>query len=58
MFTQAVLGEKGGITEGITNIFSSNITDTILRTSDGTDFKGIDGYQQYELFEATVGGAD
>ena len=57
MFTQAVLGAKEGITEGITDIVDSNITDVILRTSDDTDFKGIDEYQLYKLFEATVRGA-
>ena len=58
IFTQAVLGVKGGVTEGITNLVGSNITDAVLQTSDGTDFKGIDEYQLYELFEAIDGEAN
>ena len=58
MFTHAVIGEKEGIIEGITNIVSSNITNLILLTYDDTNFQGIDNYQLFELIEATVGGAD
>ena len=58
MFTQAILGAKEGVIECMTDLVGSDITNAVLRTSDGTDFKGIDEYQLYEIFEATVGGAD
>ena len=41
--------EKKGIMEGIINLVDSKITNAILRTSDGTDFKSIDDYQLFKL---------
>ena len=58
MFIRAVIRAKEGITEGITDIVSSNIADAILRTSDGTDFWEIGEYQLYKLINATIIGAD
>ena len=48
MFTQAATGTKEGVMEGITNI-----TDAIIRTSDGTNLKDINVYQLFELINVT-----
>jgi hypothetical protein len=36
----------------------SNITDTILRTSDGSDHKSVDEYTLFEVMKAAIDGAD
>ena len=58
LLTQAIMGAKEGITEAITALVGSDITDAILRSADGTDFKGVDEYTLAELFEAALEGAD
>ena len=55
---QAVIGAKEGATEAITAKVGKDITDSILRTADGKDVKGIDDYQLYELIDAIIQGAD
>ena len=57
-FTQAIMGAKEGATEAITAIVGSAITDNVLRSADGTDFKGIDDYSLAELITAAISGAD
>jgi hypothetical protein len=44
--------------DGITALVGSNITDAILRSADGTDFKGIDKYALADLFKVALEGAD
>jgi hypothetical protein len=39
---QAVIGAKEGATEAITDKVGSDITDAVLRTADGTDYRSID----------------
>ena len=58
LLTQAIMGAKEGITDGITALVGSDITDVILRSADGTDFKGIDKYALADLFDAALEGAD
>ena len=36
----------------------SDITNSILRTADGTDYKGIDDYDLHEVIAAAITGAD
>ena len=43
---------------GITAIFGKDITDTILRTSDGPDQRGRDEYSPNPLMKAVINGAD
>ena len=52
------MGAKEGITDEITALVGSDITDAILRFANGTDFKGIDKYALADLFEAAMEGAD
>ena len=38
------MGAKEGVTEGLTALVGSDITDTVLRSADGKGYKGIDEY--------------
>jgi len=52
------MGSKEGITEGITALVGSDITDAVLRLADGTNFKSIDEYSLAKLFAAALEGAN
>ena len=58
ILTQAIMGAKEGITDGFTSLLGSDITDAILQSANGTDFKGIAEYALADLFEAALEGAD
>jgi hypothetical protein len=46
---QAVIGAKEGVTEAFTKKVGSAITDKVLCTANGTDYKSIDDYELHEL---------
>eukprot|EP00956_Cyclotella_meneghiniana_P029127 scaffold69668_cov62-Cyclotella_meneghiniana.AAC.2 len=54
---QAVIGAKEGATEGIVLQFGRDVTDSVLKTADGVDFKGIDEYHLYDLVQVCIQGA-
>jgi len=54
---QAVIGAKEGATKAIIEKVGTDITDSVIRTIDGTDYKGIDDYQLSELVDAAIQGA-
>ena len=56
--TQAVIGAKEGATEAITAKVGTRVTDAVLRTADGTDYKSVDEYELYELVNAVMQNAD
>jgi hypothetical protein len=58
VINQSVIGAKEGVTEGVTLKVGSDITDSILRTPDGSDHKSIDDYRLYEVMRAAIEGAD
>jgi hypothetical protein len=58
LLNQAVIGAKDGAAEAITNKVGSDITDTMLKTADGSNFKGVDDYQLEDLLNAVMQGAD
>ena len=58
LLNQVVIGAKEGATEAITNKVGSDITDTMLKTADGSAFKGVDDYQLEDLLNAMLQGAD
>ena len=57
-FRLAAVGAKEGIAEGITALVRKDITNPILRTADGSDFKLVDGYQLHQLISAISEGAE
>jgi hypothetical protein len=54
---QAMIGAKEGIVEALTTLVGTNITDSVLRTSDG-DFKSVDKYTVHEVMQAAYESAD
>jgi hypothetical protein len=58
VINQSVIGAKEGVTEGVTLKVGSDITDSILRTPDGSDHKSVDNYTLFEVMTAAIEGAD
>ena len=58
MVNQAVIGAKEGATEAITEKVGSDITDAVLRTADGTDYRSINDYELHDIVNAAIQGAD
>ena len=56
--TQSVIGVKEGATEAVTAKVGARVTDTVLRTSDGTDYKSVDQYELFQLINAVMQAAD
>lgn len=54
---QAAIGAKEGATEAITLKVGSDITDSVLRNTDGNDSKGVDEWSLYEVIQAAKQGA-
>jgi ElaB/YqjD/DUF883 family membrane-anchored ribosome-binding protein len=48
----AAIGVKEGVAAGITKIVGKDITNPILRTTDGISFKSVDEYQLHQLVTA------
>ena len=55
---QTIIGIKEAIGQAATKTFGTTITDSVLRTADGTDFKSINDWTVEQLFEAIRQGAD
>jgi len=55
---QAVIGAKEGAAKAITTKVGTNVTDAVLKTADGSDFKSIDDWQLEDVLAAVVQGAD
>ena len=58
MFRLAVIGAKEGVAAGIRAVVGNDITDNTLRTTDGQDFRTVDGYQLCDLMTAVIEGAE
>ena len=54
----AAIGLKEAVAAEITSIVGSQITNLILRTTDGSDFWTVDGYDLHQLLSAVKGGAE
>ena len=58
VINQSVIGAKEGVVEAVSKLVGSDITDAILRTADGSDFKSIDDYTLYKVLKVAIDGAD
>jgi hypothetical protein len=58
VINQSVIGAKEGVVDGITKLVGSDVTNTILRTADGSDYKSVDEYTLFEVMKAAIDGAD
>jgi hypothetical protein len=55
---QTVIGIKEAIAHATRETFGATVTDSVLRTADGTDYKSINDWTVENLFEAIRQGAD
>ena len=54
----AAIGVKDAIAAAITSIVGAQITNPILRTTDGSDFRSVDEYELHQLLSDVKGGAE
>jgi hypothetical protein len=52
-----MIGAKEGVVKALTALVGTNITDSVLRTSDG-DFKSVDEYTVHKVMQAAYENAD
>ena len=52
-----MIGAKEGVVEAITTLVGTNITDSVLQTSDG-DFKSVDNYTLHKVLQAAFENPD
>lgn len=55
---QAVIGAKEGAAEAISMKVGTDVTDSVLKSADGDDFRSIDDYQLEDVIAAVLQGAD
>ena len=55
---QAVIGAEEGATTAITDKVGRYVTDIVLRTASGNDFKGIEDYKLHKIFSVAITRAD
>ena len=55
---QAVIKAKEGAAEAISNLVVSDVTNGVLRSPDGKDYKGVDEYTLFEVMAAAIAGVD
>ena len=52
----AVIGVKEAAAEGITALVGKAITNPVLRTADGSEFRGVDMYELHQMYTAIMEG--
>ena len=57
VINQSVIRAKEGAIEAITKLVSSDITDAILRTANGSDHKSIDDFTLFDVMQVAIDGA-
>jgi hypothetical protein len=58
ILNQSVIGAKEGVTDAINEKVGTRVTDSVLRTADGTDYKSIDEYELHSLVAAVLQAAE
>ncbi len=58
IINQSVIGTKEGVVEAVSKLVGSNITNTILRTADGSNHKSINDFTLYNVMQVAIVGAD
>jgi hypothetical protein len=58
VINQSVIGPKEGVVKAVTKLVGSNITNAVLRTADGSNYKSIDDYTLFAVMAAAINGAD
>jgi hypothetical protein len=57
IINQSVIGAKEGVIEAISKLVSSDITNAILRTANGTNHKNINDFTLYDVMKVVIDGA-
>ena len=58
IINQSVIGAKEGVVEAITKLVSSDITNAILCTADGSNHKSVDDFMLFNIMQVTIDEAD
>jgi hypothetical protein len=58
VINQSVIGAKEAVVKAISKLVDSDITNTILRTADGSDYKSIDNFTLYKVMKVAIVGAN
>jgi hypothetical protein len=58
VINQLVIGAKEGVAKAITKLVGNNITNAILRTTNGSDHKSIDNFTLFEVMKSAIDGAN
>ncbi len=58
IINQSVIGAKEGVVEAITKLVSSDITNAILCTADGSNHKSIDNFMLFDIMQVAIDEAD
>ncbi len=58
VFNQSVIGAKEGAVKAVLKLVSSDITDAILQTADGSDHKSIEDFTLYDVMKVAIDGAN
>ena len=54
VINQIVIGTKEGVVKAVSKLVSSDITDAILQTPDGSDHKSINDFTLYEVMKVAI----
>jgi hypothetical protein len=58
VINQLVIGAKEGVVKAVTKLVGSNITNAVLQTANGSNYKSIDNYTLFAVMAAAIDGAD
>jgi hypothetical protein len=58
VINQSVIGAKEGIVKAVMKLISSNITNAVLQTANGSNHKSIDDYTLFAVMAAAIDGAN
>ena len=58
IINQSVIGAKEGVVEAITKLVSSDITNAILCTADGSNHKSVDNFMLFDIMQVAIDEAD
>jgi hypothetical protein len=58
VINQSVIGAKEGVVETVSKLVSSDITNAVLRTADGSNHKSINNFTLYKVMKVGIDGAD
>jgi hypothetical protein len=58
VINQKVIGAKEGVVKAVSKLVGSDITNTILRTANGSNYKNINDFMLYNVMKVAIDGAN